>query len=309
MAHAELPVPDIEPAPIGLEQFLEFVPEKFELVDGYLFDGAHEHARRMRLLALLLTNEGLARVLQLAPEEKWREALHRVFGKGEGGTIGGGLGPRAVPTGTNSYEEILAWLDEDTWAEWVNGEVVMLSPASDRHQDLVRFLTAVLSVFTEVRRLGMIRPAPFLMKTGPELPGREPDLLFVAASHLDRLKETYLDGPADVVVEIASPESGARDRGEKFYEYETGGVQEYWLIDSERGWAEFYRLGPEGRYRPIFAGREGLYRSEAIPDFWLRVEWLFQEPLPWPVRIVGEIAGVDPGLLKAFERAIKGERP
>lgn len=118
-----------------------------------------------------------------------------------------------------------------------------------------------------------------------------------------------MDGPADVVVEVISPESGAGDRGEKFDEYERGGVQEYWLIDPERGWAEFYRLGPEGWYQPVFAGREGVYRSEAIPDFWLKVAWLFQEPLPSPLRVVGEIASVDPGLLEAFERAIKGERP
>jgi hypothetical protein len=33
------------------------------------------------LLALLLTNEGLARALQLAPEDKWRTAMRQVFGK------------------------------------------------------------------------------------------------------------------------------------------------------------------------------------------------------------------------------------
>lgn len=32
------PVPGVPPAPITYEQFLEMVPEKFELVDGYLFD-------------------------------------------------------------------------------------------------------------------------------------------------------------------------------------------------------------------------------------------------------------------------------
>ena len=28
-----------------------------------------------------------------------------------------------------TYEQFLAWADEDTHAEWVNGEVVMTSPA------------------------------------------------------------------------------------------------------------------------------------------------------------------------------------
>ena len=54
------------------------------------------------------------------------------------------------------------------------------------------------------------------------------------------MQATYLDGPADVVVEIISPESRLRDRGEKFAEYEMGGVREYWLIDSERHEADWY---------------------------------------------------------------------
>lgn len=47
------------------------------------------------------------------------------------------------------------------------------------------------------------------------------------------MKETYLDGPADLVVGIVSPDSVGRDRGEKFYEYAQGGVPEYWLIDPQ----------------------------------------------------------------------------
>ena len=47
-----------------------------------------------------------------------------------------------------------------------------------------------------------------------------------------RLKKTFLDGPADVVVEIISAGSIGLDRGDKFVEYERGGVREYWLIDA-----------------------------------------------------------------------------
>jgi Uma2 family endonuclease len=187
-----------------------------------------------------------------------------------------------------TYEEFLAWADEDTLAEWVDGEVVMYSPASDRHQDIARFLTAVLSVFVETRDLGVIRPAPFQIKSGPDLPGREPDLLFVAVDHLDRLKETHLDGPADLVVEIVSPESAGRDRGDKFYEYARGGVAEYWLIDPEMEWAEFYQL-EKGRYRVAFVGREGRYEALVLPGFWLWVEWLWQEPLPKVLDVLREL--------------------
>jgi len=124
----------------------------------------------------------------------------------------------ASPPPKMTYEEFLAWADEDTCAEWVDGEVIMLTPAPRKHQDVAVFLIALLRHFVETHSLGAILSAPFQMKTGPDLPGREPDILFVAREHLDRLKDTYLDGPADLVVEIVSSDSRARDRGEKFYE-------------------------------------------------------------------------------------------
>ena len=201
-----------------------------------------------------------------------------------------------------TYDEFLAWANEDTLAEWVDGEVVMYSPASNRHQDLARFLTSVLGIYVETHSLGVIRPAPFQMKLER---GREPDLLFVASGHLARLKETYLDGPADLVVEVVSPESVGRDRGEKFYEYAQGGVPEYWLIDPQMEWGEFYRL-KEGRYHLAFSGRKGEYHALALPGFWLRVEWLWQEPLPHPLRVLGEIAGVEPEVVERFLQALGG---
>jgi len=188
-----------------------------------------------------------------------------------------------------SYEEFLEWCDEDTWAEWVNGEVVMVSPAATKHQLITGLLLQIMNIYAETRNLGQVLSAPFLMRL-PDVPsGREPDLLFVARAHLDRLKGTHLDGPADLVVEIVSPESRVRDRGEKFYEYEATGVGEYWLVDPDRQQAEFYRLGADGHYRLLMADVEGIYHSEVLPGLWLKVEWLWQEPLPKVVDVLREM--------------------
>lgn len=176
-----------------------------------------------------------------------------------------------------SYEEFLR-SSEYEWAEWVDGEVIQLSPASRGHQLLVDFLTSLLRIFIETKQSGVVLSAPFQMKTGEGLPGREPDILYVSNESGAKLKETYLDGPADVAVEVISPESLVRDRGAKFSEYEKGGVKEYWLIDPKRRLAEFYRL-EEGVYHQV-AIDEGIYRSEVIDGFWLKVDWMWQEPLP-----------------------------
>ena len=192
----------------------------------------------------------------------------------------GESGTPSPPPPKMTYEEFLAWADEDTWAEWVNGEVIILTPASTKHQQLATFLTTLIHFFVDAHQLGAVLTPPFQMKTGSDLPGREPDILFIAREHLDRLRDTYLDGPADLVVEIISRDSRARDRGEKFYEYEQGGVREYWLLDYLRRQAEFYQCGPDGIFRLVPAAADGIYHSAVLEGLWLRVEWLWQEPLP-----------------------------
>jgi Uma2 family endonuclease len=188
--------------------------------------------------------------------------------------------PSAAPALRMTYDEFLDWLDEDKHAEWVDGEVIMHSPVSARHQSVGRLLLSTVGFFVEDRQLGVVLYDPFQMRTGPGLPSRAPNLLFVANENRPRLRPTYLDGPADLVVEIVSPESRGRDRGEKHFEYERGGVREYWLIDPERTLAEFHQLGEDRRYHLAPLDADGCFHSEALPGLWLRVAWLWQEPLP-----------------------------
>jgi hypothetical protein len=37
---------------------------------------------------------------------------------------------RRLPISKMTYEQFLQWLDEDTWAEWVDGEVYLMSPVT-----------------------------------------------------------------------------------------------------------------------------------------------------------------------------------
>jgi Uma2 family endonuclease len=187
---------------------------------------------------------------------------------------------RMPPREPMTYDAFLSWIDEETHAEWVDGRVVFMSPVSRDHATISEFLLKVISSFAEIRQVGEVHADPFQMKTGPELPGRAPDVVFVAKENLGRFKANYLDGPADLVVEVISPECRSRDRGEKFYEYEQGGVKEYWLIDPDRRRAEFYQRGSDGFYQPVAAGPDGRYHSAVLPGLWVRVEWLWLRPPP-----------------------------
>ncbi len=179
-----------------------------------------------------------------------------------------------------SYEEFLEWADEDTHAEWVNGKAVFMSPVSNLHQDVGGFLLQCLLFFVQEGQLGVVRYESFQMKLGADLPGREPDILFISNERMANLENSYLAGPADLVVEIISPESVHRDTVDKFAEYEAAGVPEYWLIDPLQETALFYQLDEKGLFRSALVESNGLYQCAVLPGFWLNVNWLWQKPMP-----------------------------
>lgn len=194
----------------------------------------------------------------------------------------------AAPPPRMTYEEFLDWLDEDTLAEWVDGTVEFMSPASTRHQQISGFLAALLRAYAEDYDAGQVFAAPFQMRLSNVKRGRESDILYVATANLSRLKPTYLDGPADLAIEIVSPESALRDRGAKYAEYEAGGVREYWIVDAQAQRADFFLLGEDGRYERQRPDAHGVYRCTVLPGFWINMAWLWQDPAPFVRAILNE---------------------
>jgi Uma2 family endonuclease len=190
-----------------------------------------------------------------------------------------------------TYEEYLTAFDEMTQAEWVNGEAIVFMPPNVRHQRILRFLFHLLGHFVQYRQLGELFPAPFAMRLAAEGSVREPDILFVAREHRQRVTEQRLEGPADLIVEIISPESTARDRSDKFYEYQQAGVREYWVVDPRPGLerADFWVLDNAGKYRPVPPDSEGIYHSTVLPGFWLNTQWLWPEEMPNPFELSQQI--------------------
>jgi Uma2 family endonuclease len=193
---------------------------------------------------------------------------------------------------TMSYEEFVAWANEDVHAEWANGEVIVFTPPSVRHQTVSGLFAALLVLFVRAFNRGTVLTAPVEMRATLDGPAREPDILFVATEHLERLTEQRLAGPADLVVEVISTESVGRDRAEKFYEYQEAGIAEYILLDPCRGKerVDLYRLTEEGKYLAVLPDGEGRYHSTVLPGFWFHPSWFWQEPAPDPLLLLAEMA-------------------
>lgn len=178
--------------------------------------------------------------------------------------------------GTISYEQFLTDPDIPETSEWVRGEVVAMSPVGSEQTRVAGYLIRLIGNYVDARGLGEVFHEPFQTKLLDS--SRAPDLLVVLAENVERVKANYLDGPADLVVEVISPGSAGRDRGEKYFEYESAGVPEYWLIDPKREVAEFYRLDERGIYTAMLPDADGRLHSTAVPGLWIRVEWLWTRP-------------------------------
>jgi Uma2 family endonuclease len=202
-----------------------------------------------------------------------------------------------------SYQDYLGLATESgQLLEWVNGEVVVHMPPKPRHQEIVGFVFALLHVFVRFRRLGKLYMVPIELHLADLGISREPDILFVAQGNLQRVTETRVNGPADLVVEVISDDSVARDRADKFYEYQAAGVGEYWIIDPRPGRerADFWTLDREGNYRAETPDDSGVYHSTSLPGFWLNVAWLKEAELPNPLPLFAQIAGLPPELTEAL---------
>lgn len=171
--------------------------------------------------------------------------------------------------------------------EWMAGKVDSYSISNSyKHNELTGFLLILLSAFLELTGRGRVVLAGLPMKYGDDKPAREPDLMIVLTEHAERLLPKYIDGVADIAVEVVSPESVERDYADKLNEYEAAGVPEYWLFDPERETTVVHVLGGDGRYRRAALDAQGRLVSEVLRGFALDPALLWQTPYPGSITIV-----------------------
>lgn len=185
---------------------------------------------------------------------------------------------------TVSFDEYMEHYAHDFY-EWVDGELIPMSPQSYVHFKLIAYLFDVLRAYLDLRAIGEVIIAPFVMKLEATGSGREPDLQIILKTNPGQRTETAMIGPADICIEVVSQESVTRDYGDKLQEYEKAGVREYWLFDPARRAALFYRLNDEGVYN-LMAVEDQHYRTPLLPGLVIHIPTLWQEELPGIMTIV-----------------------
>lgn len=125
-----------------------------------------------------------------------------------------------------TWQDYQTWPGDERW-EIIDGVAYAMSPApTTKHQKIVGNLFGHL-----FQRLKGKPCTPFIAPTDVRLSDLDvvqPDILVVCDPA--KITPSHIEGAPDVVVEVLSPATAARDQREKRALYQQAGVQEYVLI-------------------------------------------------------------------------------
>ena len=182
-------------------------------------------------------------------------------------------------------EEFYAYADEDCPWQFLGGELVR---EPEHHEELFAFLLTLLRLYLEERGGAEVRGSRYAMRLDPKW-SPEPDVMVVRAENVHRIGPQRIEGPADLVIEVASPGDVRRALRLKLPRYLEARIPEIWVVDP---YAQSVRVetfeGQAHHSRVVTAGR---LDSAVFPGFWIDVSWLWRQPLPPTLACARQILG------------------
>jgi len=198
-------------------------------------------------------NKGLLGILKL-PEELFQEGDFVIFKSGV------------------TEERFWEIANEDTNYELIDGVLVIHSPASKEHEEIFGYLFSILNYYVSEQAAGVVLGSRFVMRLSSKW-NPEPDMMVVLKDRQQALHETFLDGPANLVVEILSPSTRDMDHDKKVPQYLASGVQEVWLVDPLKK-SIFIRNSQEEREYNSPDSDE-ILESRVLPDLKIHCDWIW----------------------------------
>ncbi len=186
-----------------------------------------------------------------------------------------------------NVEEYLTWPEDGPRYELIEGIPFEMNAPGYDHQKVVAALHVELAVHQRERLKsggGDGRPPCDILESPidvilSEFTVVQPDLIVVCDPSI--VVGNRVRGVPDLVVEVLSPSTAAKDRKYKRRLYETAGVPQYLLIDPAYRYVERYTLDAQGRYpEPDTLEAADVFSVEVAPGFTLTLHDIFGWPLP-----------------------------
>lgn len=163
----------------------------------------------------------------------------------------------------------------DQKIEFIDGEVILHSPARNRHLDVTMLTAKLLHTFVALHRLGTVKSEKCLCVFPRN--DYEPDIVFFGPEKVASLTPDTMKFPVpDLAVEVLSSSTEDRDRGVKFEDFAINGVGEYWIIDAVTQTVEQYVL-VDAEYELRVKSSSGRLCSLMIAGLEFEIEAMFDE--------------------------------
>jgi Uma2 family endonuclease len=140
------------------------------------------------------------------------------------------------------------------------------------HQFVVLLLSRLLDQIANANG-GLALPAPLDVHLADHSVV-QPDILYISAAKLG-IAQRWVEGAPDLLVEVLSPGTVRRDRGEKLALYAESGIREYWIVDPVERQIEFL-VNEDGRFVVVLSEGEE-YRSRVLPEIHLNLPVFWRE--------------------------------
>jgi len=177
-----------------------------------------------------------------------------------------------------TYDDFLLFPDDGMRHELIDGEHYVTPSPNTKHQTVSMTLAVLIGGWLERNPIGRIYHAPFDVVFS-RFDVVEPDLLYLSNDRAaDVLTPQHVRGAPDLVIEIGSPGTRARDETKKRALYERTGVTEYWFVDPEIDVVRIYRRSGERFTRPVELSREtnDVLTTSLLPGLELPLARLFR---------------------------------
>jgi Uma2 family endonuclease len=178
------------------------------------------------------------------------------------------------PQGCWTYEDYAALPEDGNRYEVIDGILYLMPGPTSVHQAVLSWFMYYLMQRVQVTGLGRVFAAPLDLLL-PDARPAQPDIMVLLTHKLHLITERGIEGPPDLVVEIASPGTRTHDRSTKLAAYARGGIPEYWLAEPADQTVELLVL-EEGGYHSlgVFTGAS-LLPSRVLPGLPVPVQQFF----------------------------------
>lgn len=168
-----------------------------------------------------------------------------------------------------TYADLANFPDDHLRREIIDGRLFVTPSPSIRHQGAQAHVFGALYNYAEAHG-GKAFSAPCDVHFDNSNTV-EPDVFYLSANQLSQLKENFLEGAPELVVEVSSPSTRRVDLSEKLALYERFAVPNYWFVDLKSEQILVYVLEGDFYGDPTFKVAGDLLGAPHLPGLEVNV--------------------------------------